>query len=140
MKKQVRNQFSNGVRKTIFRFSVAAFVFTGFIPGIAKAQDKAVPAASVNYVGDVDGQPVFQVSLDNKSGEVFNLTIRDEEGVVFYSERFTDKSFLKKFKFDKDGHEDAKLTFILSSPTEKEQVFQVNTNVQVLKDVVVTRL
>lgn len=143
MKKQIRNQFSNGIRKAIFRIGLASFVFIGLIPGFAKAQGKydPVPNASVNYVGDIDGEPVFQVALNNNTGNVYNLTIKDQEGTVFYSEKFSDKNFIKKFKFDKGDHEDVKLTFILSSPTEKkDQVFQVNTNVQVLKDVVVTRL
>lgn len=139
MKKQIKSQFSR-VGKTIMRFSLASFVFIGLLPGLSHAQDKPAPVASVHYVGDVDGQPLFQVVVDNKSGEVYNLTIKDQEGVVFYSERFTDKSFVKKFKFDKQDDENVKLTFILSSPTAKDQVFQVNTNVQVFKDVVVTRL
>lgn len=143
MKKQIRNQFSNGIRKTIFRISLASFVFVGIIPGFANAQGKydSAPPASVHYVGDIDGEPVFKVTLNNASGNLYVLTIKDQEGTVFYSEKFSDKNFIKKFKFDKGDHEDVKLTFVLSSPSEKkDQVFQVNTNVQVLKDVVVTRL
>lgn len=140
MKKKIRNQFSNGIKKNILRFSLAGIFFAGLASGSANAQTKPASVALVNYIGDMDGQPVFQVALDNQSGKVYNLTIKDQEGTVFYTERFAQKNFTKKFRFDKADHDDVNLTFILSSPTEKDQVFQVNTNVQVLKDVVVTRL
>jgi hypothetical protein len=140
MKKQFN--LSNAVRKTILSVGFTSFFLASFIPSVVNAQDKTPSSPVViKYIGNIDNYPVFQIEFDNKNEETFNISIKDDEGTVIYGEKFRDKKFSKKFKYEGAGAESMKLTFILMGEKEKQsQQFEVNTNTRVVQDVVVTRL
>lgn len=134
MKKQ---SFSTLVKKSVLSLSL----LTILLASAASAQSSANPDPSVRYIGSVDGQPMFKVQLDNQKGEVYHLTIKDDEGTVLYTERFTDKQFAKSFKFDNADRSNVKLTFVLEgNKTVQSKEFKVNSSTQVLDNVVVTTL
>jgi hypothetical protein len=140
MKKQFMSTFSNVVRKTMLSLGFASFLTLSFVPSVANAQDKPAGVA-ITYVGTVDNQPIFQIEFENKNEDVFNISIKDDAGNVLYGEKFKDKKFSKKFKYQDAGIDDVKLTFTLTSEKEKQsQSFEINTNTRVIQDVVVTRL
>lgn len=144
MKKQISSFFSAAFRKTMFFFGFAGLTTLNLIPVAAQAQEKVrtvPPAVSISYVGTVNEQPVFQIEFENRNDEVLNLSIRDEQGTILFSEKFRDKKFSKKFQFEKTGIDNMRLTFTLAGEKEKQsQSFEINTNVRVIQDVVVTRL
>ena len=136
MKKQFLMSLSR-TKKTILNLGLAGILFAG-LPSAVHAEEKTPTGATVNYVGSVDNQPIFQIEFDNKNEELFTVSIRDNEGNVLYVERTKDKKFLKRFKYQGD---DAKLTFVLSTGSGKQtQVFEVNKNIRVVQDVVVSKL
>jgi hypothetical protein len=144
MKKQnISNPFSTIVRKSLFVLGLAGLIVVNSASAAA-AQDSIKKDSDpvVSYIGTLDGQPVFRVRFDNQDGSIYNLSIIDEEGALLYSEKVKGKEFSKKFKFEPTYHEGSKIRFVLSGDKgeKKTQVFQVNTNVQVLTDVVVTKL
>ena len=133
MKKQI---FSTLVKRSILSLS---FAFISF--GIASAQTSATPNPTVKYIGSLDGQPVFKVELNNESGKAQFLTIKDDEGVVLYSEKIRDKQFSKTFKFENSDRDNVKLSFIVEGEKGiQSQEFKVNSSTRVLNDVVVTTL
>ena len=136
----MKKQFLNKVQKTIVSVILASVLLC--ISPLVHAADGTKPLAStvvVTYVGSIENQPVFQIDYDNKDQAVFVLTIKDSDGNTLYVEKSKDKAFTKKFRYQ--GEENVKLTFILSTPTEKlSQTFEVNTNTRVVQDVVVTKL
>ena len=139
MKKQFVNNLSR-TKKSILNLGLAGFLFVG-LPSVVIAEEKpGTPSGvSVNYVGSVDNQPVFQIEFDNKNEEQFTISIKDSDGNVLYVERSKDKKFVKRFKYQ--GEEAVKLTFVLSTDKEKQaQVFEVNKSIRVVQDVVVNRL
>jgi hypothetical protein len=144
MKKQFSTSFGNVVRKTLLRFGLTGLMAVTLMPAMVQAQDKGrttPPVVAINYIGSVDNQPVFQIEFENKNEEVLSLFIRDEQGTILFNEKFKDKKFSKKFQFDKAGLDNMKLTFTLAGEKEKQsQSFEINTNVRVIQDVVVTRL
>ena len=143
MKKQFTFSFSNAVKKTMFRLGLTALMAVTLAPAFVHAQDKGrtTPPVAINYIGSVDSQPVFLIEFENKNEEVFNLSIRDEQGTVLFNERVKDKKFSKRFQFEKTGDENVRLTFTLAGEKEKQsQSFEINTNVRVIQDVVVTKL
>lgn len=142
MKKQnISNPFHASVKKFLFGFGLAGFLLIGSASG-ASAQDTAKPQpAAVSYIGSLDGQPVFKVDLDNKDGSVYNFKIKDDRGAVLYAEKITKQQFSKKFKFDRNNEEEVKLIFTLTSDKRTQsQEFRINTQTQVLNDIVVTKL
>jgi len=138
MKKQNLN---TRVRRSILKISLATALLIG-LTSAASAQESAQQKnPAISYIGTLDGQPVFNVALENKDNSVYYLSIKDEQGYTLYSEKIKDKQFSKKFKFDGSELGSLKLTFTLESDKGVEsQVFNVNTNTRFLKDVVVTKL
>jgi hypothetical protein len=132
MKKQ---NFSTLVRKSIFLGFTSLLLI-----GATSAQSK-LPEPNIKYIGTLDGQPVFKVSLDNQSNNVYHLTIKDETGDILYAEKIKSKEFSKKFKFENADRHNVKLTFSVEGKEGlQSQEFQVNTSTKVWNDVVVTSL
>lgn len=136
-------KISHAARKTFFKLALIVFLAFGITPAV-QAQDKGRSGASgvsVSYLGTVDDQPVFRLEFENRNEERLYVSIRDGEGNILYSEVYRDKKFSKRFFFEKDLPENARLTFILSGEKARQsQVFEINTNVRMVQDVVVTRL
>ena len=139
MKKQTLSKPGTSARN-IF---LAAILMLGILPAV-NAQDSNKANASVveiKYLGLVDNQPIFQVAFDNTKQENVHVSITDENGVELYGEKFREKRFSKKFRFEKLDTDPFKLRFTLTSDNERlSQVFEVNTKVWTVQDVVVTRL
>src|SRR5690348_7720064 len=108
MKKQ---NFSTLVKRSIFGLGFSFLLIGMTTSASAQAKTETPVSTTINYIGSLDGQPVFNVHLDNKDGESYFLTIKDEEGAVLYSERIREKLFSKKFKFDNADRDNVKLTF-----------------------------
>ena len=139
MKKQTLSKPGTSVRN-IF---LAAILMLGIVPAV-KAQDSNKANASVveiRYLGSVDNQPIFQVAFDNEKQENVHVSITDENGIELFGGKFKEKRFSKKFRFEKLDTDPFKLKFTLTSDNEKlSQVFEVNTKVWTVQDVVVTML
>lgn len=144
MKKNLTLSVGKAARKAILYFGLTSVMAVSFLPSAVHAQDKEKPAPTgveIRYIGSVDEKPVFQIEFENNTEEVFNVSIKDEEGVVLYKERFKDKKFSRKFQFEKADMDHVKLTFTLTGEKEKQsQAFEINTNVRVIQDVVITKL
>jgi len=142
MKKQTLSKISNAVRNTYLRATLAGILVTSLVPAMAQENAKPVTGpVEIKYLGTNDGKPVFQVDFDNATEESVNITIRDQDGTILYVEKFRDKKFSKKFKFDKPEFEQAKLKFTVSgnSGVQSEE-FGINSSVRTVSDVVVTKL
>ena len=139
MKKQTFNKLGNAARNTFL-----AAIFLIGLSSSAQAQDTDTPVISpveIRYLGTVDDQPVFQVDFDNATEKNVRVSITDENGILLYGGRSNEKKFSKKFKFEKAGIDPVKLTFTLTTGKERQsQVFEINTKVWTVRDVVVTRL
>ena len=144
MKKQISISLNQTVRKTIVRLALTSFLFVNFIPGIAQAQDTTNPLATevvIKYLGAITDQPVFQIDFDNKEGENFVLSLKDEYGNVVYNEKFKDKKFSKRFQLDRSDLDNVKLTMTIFSLKDKQsQVFEINKNIRLVQDVFVNKL
>jgi biopolymer transport protein ExbD len=140
MKKQ---NFSTLVKKSIFSLGFTSLMLTGLATSASASTTDTTPTPTpaVKYVGSLDGQPVFKVELSNENGKPQFLTIKDDQGVVLYSEKIKSKQFSKSFKFENSDRDNVKLTFILEGDKGvQSQEFKVNTNTRVYNDVVVTTL
>lgn len=94
--------------------------------------------AVVKHVSTSDDKLVFQVSMNNETGEKFNLSIRTEDGTLLFSEVYQDKHFDKKYILDKSDSK-PKLTFIIRTLKDKEvQVFEINTITRIVENYDVT--
>ena len=141
MKKQMRNLL-NRTRIFLVPALLVVLSITGLTSGKAYGQSIISNSKpSIQYVGKVNDQLVFQFDYDNPTNDAVNVVIKDEDGNVLYADRFKDKKLTKKFKVNTAEYGDVRLTFVVSTEKERtSQVFQVNTNTRVIDDVVVTNL
>ena len=143
MKKQISASFGRSFRNTTLRFVLAATLATTLVPSMAQAPvlNAITGTIAVQYIGSVENQPVFQIEFENTAGVPVHVYIKDDEGNTIYYEKFRDKKFSKKFRLDQPLDGSIKLTFSLATEKEKQtQVFEVNTSVRMVQDVVVTKL
>ena len=143
MKNQIVAKLTKAVRNTVLHFGIASLFVFAVIP--SNAQGKTGPnglPVEIKYLGMLGNLPVFQVEFQNAENEVYTLSIKDEDGNTLYTEKVKGKKFLRTFKWDRnDASADGKLTFTFAGQNEsRSQVFEINRNIRVVEDVVVTKL
>ena len=93
----------------------------------------------VKYVGTEKESLFFNVKFNNEAGKSFKVYVLDENGEVIYSDKFTEKTFDKKFVFPA-SQDVNKLTFIIN--TEKgsyKEIFDVAVKTNTVSEVSVTK-
>ena len=107
----------------------------------AKTEQKApgVNIAEINPLGTSDGMLLFEVKVNNASGERFRVIVKDVDGSVLFQNYYQDKNFAKKFMIPRpDGD---RLIFLVKSPSgNTSQSFEINSSTRVIEDVVVTKI
>ena len=98
-----------------------------------------IKKAEVKHIETKENKLLFQILLDNESGERFTVSIKDEGGTILFKEVYTDKKFNKKFEFPEV--EDEKIIILIRSlDNNQSQVFEINTTTRFYQDVVVNKL
>ena len=134
MKKQILRSL-----KIFVKGSFLALMLTFNVYAVAQPfGDPIVKAASVKHISTTNDKIVFQLSLDNETGEKFTVSIKDLVGNTLFQDTYSEKKFDKKFVFDKSENI-GKLTFVLRSLKDNQtQVFEINTVTRVVENVDVT--
>ena len=134
MKKQILRSL-----KVFVKGSFLALMLTVNVYAVAQPfGDPIVKTASVKHISTTDDKLVFQVSLENETGEKFVVSIRDVESNIIFQDFYTDKKFDKKFVLDK-AENIGKLVFIVRSVKDNQsQVFEINTTSRLVENVDVT--
>ena len=101
---------------------------------------KELPAnAVVRYVGQNEDNIMIHVQYDNATGEKFYVTLKNLEGVTLFTQVYKDKKFDKNFHIPKMDND--KLTFIIKNVAEKDaEVFEVNSNIRTVEEVVIKKV
>ena len=106
-----------------------AFVNAG--PGVGKTE--------VSHLASDSESLLFEVKVENTSGEKFYVLVKDESNNTLYRGSFSDKDFTKKFRLPKS--ESNHVTFIIKGESGvTAQTFQINTSRRVVEEVVVTKV
>ena len=131
----------SNVRSTFFKLAmVSLLLFNSF--GILQAQSVSEsPNAEIKYIGMVDDKLVFEVNYKNEAEAGFLLEIRDGNGFEFYSAKFKQKNFKKRYAIDKNELGNISLTFVLASEGNlQQQEFDVNTSSRIVDEIRVVKL
>ena len=93
--------------------------------------------AEVSYVGNQEGEPLFNVMYNNSTGARFSIRVMDSEGRQIYQGVFKERKFNKKFKVtNADNY--GKLVFVIRNfQDDSQQRFEVNSNTRVVEDILV---
>ncbi len=139
----MKKQSINTIAKRFFLGNVLAAMF--FLSASANTGSTRVLSidptkkVEVKYVGTEKESLFFNVKFNNEAGKSFKVYVLDENGEVIYSDKFTEKTFDKKFVFPA-SQDVNKLTFIIN--TEKgsyKEIFDVAVKTNTVSEVSVTK-
>jgi hypothetical protein len=144
MKKQSMPQTTKAFNYSRFHLrplAVAVLLLIGTQCVKAQTQTSLANEPVVHYLGKINGQPVIKVIFDNGEGQSYDVDIKDPEGTVLFSDRFTNRNFTKLFQVAQEEPGDMKLTFIFSTGKIKyAKVIEISKKNYVKEDVFISKL
>lgn len=137
----MKKQFvSNNTRSIVTKFGFAVLFFLTLSQGFAQTA-KEEPFVAVKYIGAVAEKAQFQVDIVGDNDEAYLLVIQAQDGTILYKEKVAKKIFTKKFEWNNEETFSPKLVFtVTGEKSKKPQVFEVNTQVRTVQDVVINKL
>ncbi len=118
-------------------------VFTVALTNDATATIKTdPPVTALKYLGFVERNPVFELTLNNIEAESYLINIRDQSGTVIFSERLSGKNISRKYRIDtEDEIPEGGLRFeVKSLKSKKTDVYIAGMTENVTREVAVTKL
>ena len=109
------------------------------------ANAKTGSPAELKYVGKINDQPVFQLSLNNDESGMYFINVKDENNNILYSEKVTGANLTRNYRLDVDDEDLHSLGFgvtfeVESAKTHKKEVYKVSTQTKVTENIVVAKL
>ena len=122
--------------------TIALAVAFSFIATVTWATDgrNDTPAVSLKYIGVVQNQPMFQLDLNSVEETEFYVSIKDQYGQVFYTEKIKAKNFTRNFRLDTESFEDAVLKVEVRDGNKKPEVFTINRNTRYYEETSISKL
>jgi hypothetical protein len=117
----------------------AIFILSAVTPTLANDEKKAIPV-ELRFIGNIDNQPVFQLSFDSKEINEFVVVVRDEFNNVLYKDVVKGIKNSKRFLLNTDELGDAAISFeITGGKDEKPVIYEVNKKSRMVQDVVISK-
>jgi len=122
--------------------TIALAVAFSFIATVSWATDGRhdTPAVSLKYIGVVQNQPMFQLDLNSVEETEFYVSIKDQFGQVFYSEKIKAKNFTRNFRIDTESLDDGVLKVEVRDGNKKPEVFTINRNTRYYEETSISKL
>ena len=99
------------------------------------------------FIGKINNQPVFQLTLDNDASEVYYTTLKDQNNDVIYSEKVKakDVNYTRKYQLninedDLNASEFGVKVEVTSAKTHETQVYKISSPTDVHEDIIVAKL
>ncbi|MEO6221554.1 MAG: hypothetical protein ABIO81_14060, partial [Ginsengibacter sp.] len=94
----------------------------------------------LKFLGTTENHPVFLLSLNNKGGEQYSVTIRDANNHMLFTEKAMQADFSRRYKLDIEESEFRAPGFqlrveVTSLSTKKTQVYKISTVSHTIEDV-----
>lgn len=133
--------------KNVFHFPrlavvalAALFTFAFSAPAFAGTGDEN-PAVELKFIGNLNSQPVYQLSLNNIEDGEYTIIIKDVAGEVLYSERAKGVNITRKFQLNTAEVDENALRFeIINRKNFESTVYELSKNTRTVQDVVVNKV
>lgn len=120
---------------------VMVAVFTMSFSQPTGTPGKTENPAELTYLGSINNQPQFQLSLNNTESDEFVITIRNKAGEVIYKERIKGANLSRKYRLNTEEPNSSGVTFEVVSKKNKTRVaYTVNETSRIIQDVSITTL
>lgn len=123
-----------------FAFALVTLFATSFTaPAFAAEEDEK--KAEISYVGNVNDLAVYRLSLNNKTNEIYFVSVSDNDGNVIYNEKVSGAKIVRNYQFDADLYSEYDLTFTISNLKGKTvSVYNVSKSKKVINEVAVNKV
>lgn len=123
--------------------AIMAIISTSVISPVS-AMDKKIdpPAIEIKYLGFVERNPVFEISMNSSQTDNLFVTIRDDAGNILYTEKLSGKSFSRKYRIDTEEEiKDGGLRFeVRSFNSNKTEVYVAGVSENTVREMAVTKI
>ncbi|HMH21834.1 MAG TPA: hypothetical protein VK563_08660 [Puia sp.] len=136
------NKIISTTRKSFGLFILATFL--SFTAGSLTARASNEPRehhtgsatnAEVKYIGNNEGNPLFNVLYNNSTGARFTVRILDGDGNQIFMASYADKKFDKKFKLATPELSNKLVFIIRNNEDHSEQSFEVSTDSRLVEEI-----
>lgn len=135
MKKAMRNYYG------LMMFALIALTLGFSTITLANDEGKAKNITDLKFIGNMENQPVFQLSLNNTEDDEFTVTFRDEAGNVLYNDKFKGANLSKKFMLKSEEFGDSALNVVVKSKKyNTTDVYTINRSHTYVEETVVNKL
>ena len=94
---------------------------------LASDEDGNKNVTELKFIGNLENQPVFQLSLNGTEEDEYSITFRDDSGNVLYSDKVKGANITKKFMLKAEEIGDAIVNVVVKSKkTGKTEVYSIN--------------
>src|SRR5262245_38107608 len=95
----------------------------------------------LRFIGNLENQPVFQLSLNGSEEDEYTITFRDENGNVLYSDKVKGSNISRKFMLKAEEVGDSNVSVVVrSKKTGKTEVYNINRSHSYVEETVVNKL
>ncbi|MEO8415828.1 MAG: hypothetical protein ABI472_19350 [Ginsengibacter sp.] len=123
-------------------------LFTFCVMGLSNttfAVVKTDSPAELKFIGKVNNNPVFLLSLHNDEAGAYFVSIKDESSNVFYSEKLEGADLSRRYQLDIDQADLTAPGFgvsieVTSAKTHKTTVYKISSQTSVTQNIVVAKL
>jgi hypothetical protein len=116
---------------------VVAFSTTALAHDGEKGENKS----ELKFIGNVDNQPVFELSMANNIEDEYTVVFRDEYGNVLYSEKFKGAGLNKKFLLKSEELTDTALNVTVKSKNgSTTEVYTINRSHSYVEETQVNKI
>ena len=135
MKMAIRNYYG------LMVFALIALTLGFSTITLANDEGKAKNITDLKFIGNMENQPVFQLSLNNTEDDEFTVTFRDEAGTVLYTDKFKGANINKKFMLKTEDFGDTALNVVVKSKKfNSTEVYTINRSHTYVEETVVNKL
>jgi hypothetical protein len=107
---------------------------------LANDEKKAIPV-ELKFIGNIENQPVFQLTFASPDENEFTIVVRDEFNTVLYRDYVKAGNVTKKFLLNTEELGNTTIQFeITGKKTHKKVIYEVNKQSRFVEDVVVNKM
>ena len=124
----------------IMAIALVALTLTFSTTTLANDEEGPKTATELKFIGNLENQPVFQLTLNGEEDE-YSITFRDEFGNVLYADKVKGANVIKKFLLKAEEIGDATLNVVVKSKkTNKIEVYTINRSHSYVEETVVNKV
>ncbi|MFT3909299.1 MAG: hypothetical protein QM737_07740 [Ferruginibacter sp.] len=130
------------IQKKIFLTiaAIAILLLSTNVIAASKDPDTSGKQVTVEYLGTMYGQPLFQLNVQNDALEDLTIILENADGEELYIQRSSDKLFSKKIRLATTETNISLNLRVHSRKTNKTQVYEINKITKQSDDLVISQV